>query len=173
VFLELGSQQFADPGKQTVGGADLPGAIGRAVLATLLPARRPRYSARNVKCPTSRYHARDDGRPALPAAITAVGITICTPPLDLRPGRTHRDRRTPRPPRPPTRRQRITVIMTADPGRDWPGSELAARLQVPPRNMLTQLAEWARLGFLARTGQGTYALNTTAADTPLTPAPDP
>jgi hypothetical protein len=155
------------------GPADLPGAIGRAVLDTLLPARRPRYSARNVKCTTSRYHARDDGRPALPAAITAIDITICTPPLDLKPGRTHRDRTTPRPPQPPTRRQRITAIMNTDPGRDWAGSELAARLHVPPRNMLTQLAEWARLGFLARTGQGTYSLNTPATDTSLTPAPDP
>ena len=45
------------------GPADLPGAIGRAVLATLLPARRPRYSARKVKCATSRYLNRDDGRP--------------------------------------------------------------------------------------------------------------
>ncbi len=97
--------------------AGLPGAIGRAVLDTLLPARRPRYSARNVKCTTSRYHARDDGRPALPATITAIDITICTPPVDLKPGRTHRDRRTPRPPQPPTRRQRITTIMNTDPGR--------------------------------------------------------
>ena len=46
------------------GPADLPGAIGRAVLSTLLAARRPRYSARKVKCATSRYLARDDGRPA-------------------------------------------------------------------------------------------------------------
>ena len=37
------------------GPVDLTGAIGRAVLATLLPARRPRYSARKVKCATSRY----------------------------------------------------------------------------------------------------------------------
>jgi Insertion element 4 transposase N-terminal/Transposase DDE domain len=155
------------------GPADLPGAIGRAVLDTLLPARRPRYSARNVKCTTSRYHARDDGRPALPATITAIGITICTPPLDLRPGRTRRDRTTPRPAQPPTRRQRITAIMNTDPGRDWAGSELAALLQVKPRNMLTQLAEWARLGFLARTRQATYALKTPTAYTPLTPAPDP
>lgn len=154
------------------GPADLPGAIGRAVLDTLLPARRPRYSARNVKCPTSRYHARDDGRPALPATITAVDITICIPPLDLAPGKTHRDRSTSRPPQPPTRRQRIMTIMSTDPGRDWSGSELAAHLQVKPRNMLTQLAEWARLGFLTRTGLGTYALNT-LADTSLTPAPDP
>jgi hypothetical protein len=155
------------------GPADLPGAIGRAVLGTLLPARRPRYSARNVKCTTSRYHARDDGRPALPATITAIDITICTPALDLRPGRTRRDRTTPRPAQPPTRRHRITAIMNTDPGRDWPGSELAALLQVKPRNMLTQLAEWARLGFLARTGQGTYALKTPTAYTSLTPGPDP
>ncbi len=155
------------------GPADLPGAIGRAVLDTLLPARRPRYSARNVKCTTSRYHARDDGRPALPATITAIDITICTPPVDLKPGRTHRDRSTPRPPQPPTRRQRIMTIMNTDPGRHWSGSELAGHLQVKPRNMLTQLAEWARLGFLTRTGLGTYALNTPTAATALTPAPDP
>lgn len=45
------------------GPADLTGAIGRAVLATLLPARRLRFSARKVKCATSRYLNRDDGRP--------------------------------------------------------------------------------------------------------------
>ena len=32
-----------------------PGTIGRAVLATLLHPRRPRYSARTVKSPASRY----------------------------------------------------------------------------------------------------------------------
>ena len=79
------------------GPADLPGAIGRAVLATLLPARRPRFSARKVKCATSRYLNRDDGRPPHPAAITAIDITISTPPLDLKPGRTRRDRTPPRP----------------------------------------------------------------------------
>ena len=61
------------------GPADLPGVIGRAVLATLLPARRPRYSARKVKCATSRYLNRDDGRPALPATITAIDIAITHP----------------------------------------------------------------------------------------------
>ena len=45
------------------------GRIGRAVLDGLLPARRPRYSARKVKCSTSRYHVRDAGTrpgPSLP-----------------------------------------------------------------------------------------------------------
>ncbi len=83
------------------GPADLPGAIGRAVLATLLPARRPRYSARKVKCATSRYLNRDDGRPAHPATITAIDIAISTPPVDLKPGRTRRERHTP--PAPPAR----------------------------------------------------------------------
>jgi hypothetical protein len=66
------------------GPADLLGAIGRAVLATLLPARRARYSARKVKCATSRYLNRDDGRPASLAAITAIDIVVRTPPTDLR-----------------------------------------------------------------------------------------
>ncbi len=158
------------------GPADLPGAIGRAVLAALLPARRPRYSARKVKCATSRYLNRDDGRPAHPTAITAIDIAICTPPVDLKPGRTHRDRSTPRPPRPPgpaTRRERIAAIITSQPPRDWSGHELAVLLDVKPRTMLTQLGEWARLGFFTRTGFGTYKLNTPPADTPWTIPPDP
>ena len=34
--------------------------------------------------------------------------------------------------------------------------------------MLTQLGEWARLGFITRTGFGTYKLNTPPAGTPST-----
>jgi hypothetical protein len=64
---------------------DLLGVIGRAVLATLLPARRPHYSARRVKCTTGCYHDRDDARPSLPTTITAITITMHTPPLDPAP----------------------------------------------------------------------------------------
>ncbi|MFN2536161.1 MAG: IS4 family transposase [Pseudonocardiaceae bacterium] len=137
---------------------DLLGVIGRAVLATLLPTRRARYSARKVKCATSRYLNRDDGRPAAPTTITAIDIAVRTPPIDLAP----RPRRYPPSPttRSPTRRQQITEIMNADSRRSWSGRELAERLQVKPRNMLTQLAEWTRLGWLTRTNAGTYALNT-------------
>jgi Insertion element 4 transposase N-terminal/Transposase DDE domain len=158
------------------GPADLPGVIGRAVLATLLPARRPRYSARKVKCATSRYLHRDDGRPAHPTTITAIDIAISTPPLDLKPGRTRRDRSTPRqpqPPRPATRRHRVTALMATEPNRGWSGRELAERLQITPRNLHTQLGEWAKLGFITRTGFATYALNTPPPDTPSTTAPDP
>ena len=47
--------------------------------------------------------------------------------------------------------------MASEPGGDWAGSELARRLGVRPQVMLTQLAEWARLGQLAKTGPGRYA----------------
>jgi hypothetical protein len=52
--LEAAREQVtAARGVCPTGPADLPGAIGRAVLATLLRARRPRYSARKIKAPTS------------------------------------------------------------------------------------------------------------------------
>jgi hypothetical protein len=140
------------------GPPDLPGAIGRAVLATLLPARRPRYSARKVNCATSRYLNRDDHRPSTPTTtITTIDILIPTPPLDLH---HSRDRNTARPPQPPTRRQHIIAIMNTDTTRSGSGQELATQLQVKPRTLLTQPAEWTPLGFLLRTDAGTYALTT-------------
>src|SRR6266568_3905469 len=130
----------------------------------LLPPRRPRYSARKVKCATSRYLNRDDGRPQQATAIDHVEITVLAPPPD-RPASRASQRRTrkkqpspPDPNRPSTRREKICQIMTGEPRSDWSGRELADRLGVHPRNMLTQLAEWTRLGFLAKTGQGRYAL---------------
>jgi hypothetical protein len=137
---------------------DLLGVIGRAVLGTLLPPRRPRWSTRKVKNATSRYLNRDDGRPDLPTTITAIDITLHTPTVDAswRP-------RSPKPTNPhagPTRRQRVTEVMKGDQPRPWSGRALAEHLGVKPRNMLTQLAEWTRLGFLTRTSAGTYTLPT-------------
>jgi Insertion element 4 transposase N-terminal/Transposase DDE domain len=150
------------------------GVIGRAVLATLLPARRPRFSARIVKCSTSRYHERDQHRPQSPATITTIDITLHTPPAGTGgPGRSRHKYARPRPPQPPTRRQQITAIITSHPPRDWSGKELAALLNVPPRNMHTQLGEWARLGFFTRTGFATYRLNTPASPASSTSVPDP
>lgn len=153
-------QLIAARGVCSNGPPDLLGVIGRAVLASLLPARRLRYSARKVKCATSRYLNRDDARPATPATITAIDIAVHAPPLDPGPVRACRDRSAPRPPQPPTRRQRVMAIMNGDPGRAWSGKELAEQLQITPRNLLTQLAEWARLGFLIHAGTGMYTLAT-------------
>jgi hypothetical protein len=50
--------------------------------------------------------------------------------------------------------------MRDDPSRPWRGCELADKLGIKPHNMLTQLAEWTRLGLLTRTNAGTYTLPT-------------
>lgn len=153
--------------------ADPLEAIGRAVLATSLPARRPRYSARQVKCATFRYRNRDDGRSHTVTAVTALDITVRTPALGRRLRRTRATPSKPRPPQPPTRRELITTIITSQPPRAWSSHELALQLQVKPRNLLTQLGEWARLRFFTRTSFGTYTLNTPPSTTSSTTTPDP
>ena len=52
----------------------------------------------------------------------------------------------------------LQELVNAKPGGDRAGHELADLLGIKPRNMLTQLAEWARLGLLTKTGPGRYAL---------------
>jgi len=154
---------------------ELTGVIGRAVLATLLPARRPRFSARKVKCATSRYLNHGDQRPHTVTAITAICITVRTPPLrDSASGRRPHRRTSALigPPR-PTRRQKITAIITSQPPRDWTPRELAIMLGVHPRHLATQLREWSLLGFFTRTGLGTYRLNTPKPPPPSTNGPDP
>jgi Insertion element 4 transposase N-terminal/Transposase DDE domain len=137
---------------------DLLGVIGRAVLATLLPPRRARWSTRRLKNATSRYLNRDDRRPHLPTNITSIEVVVHTP--SLHHGWRPRSRKPRNPNAAPTRREIITALMEHDPNRPWPGRELADRLGIKPRNMLTQLAEWTRLGFLTRTTAGTYQLPT-------------
>src|SRR6185312_13151726 len=158
-------QVTAARGVADSGDPDDIGRIGRAVLDGLMPARRPRYSARKVKCSTSRYHIRDQDRdqdrPCQSVTITRVQITIIVPPPD-RPAARSRSRKDQPPgpphPRPDSRRDQVTRIMASQPGQDWSGSDLADRLGIKPRNLLTQLAEWTRLGLLSKTGRGRYAL---------------
>jgi hypothetical protein len=156
------------------GPAGPAGVIGRAVLPALLPARRPRFGARKVKCATSRYLNHGDQRPHTVTAITAISVTVRTPPLH-RPVSRRPHRRSPaRPgPRRPTRRDMITAIISSQPPRGWSGHELAVLLGVKPRNMLTQLGEWSRIGFFTRTGFGIYRLNTPPAEASSTTGPDP
>ncbi len=61
----------------------------------------------------------------------------------------------------------------SEPHRDWRGRELAERLQITPRNLHTQLGEWAKLGFITRTGFAIYALNTPPSPESSTADPDP
>ena len=130
-------------GIEDPGDPDDIGRIGRVVLAGLLPARRARYSARKVKCSTSRYHVRDQDRPELPTRITRVQITIITPPPD-RPAARPRSRKDqppgPRQPRPDTRRE---------PGHPHHGQPARTRLgrtrpRGPARHQAPQHAHPAR-----------------------------
>jgi len=163
VITARGIEDPGDPGDP--GGT---GRIGRAVLAGLPPARRARYSARKVKCSTCRWRVREQDRPELPTRITRIQITIMAPPPD-RPAARPRGRTGqppgPRQPRPDTRRDQVTRLMAGQPGCDWAGRDLADLLGIKPRNMLTQLAERTRLGFLAKTGPGRYALPAPASAT--------
>ncbi len=75
-------------------GTDLVGRIGRAVLADLLPPRRPRTSVRKVKSPLSRYNKKDPC-PDPRTRITSITATINDP--EPKPRHANRNRR--RPPR--------------------------------------------------------------------------
>jgi len=140
-----------------------PGAITRAVLATLLPPRRPRYSTRTVKTSRSRYPTRPttsapaSTRPALPATITAITITITTPPPGQRPRpRRRKNYRA----RPGTYRHQVQTLMNTQPHRPWHHTELAATLHLDPAKLHIKLADWTRRGYLTRTKPGTYTLTT-------------
>ncbi|MEV7246604.1 IS4 family transposase [Streptomyces sp. NPDC093248] len=154
---------------------DFLGVIGRAVLATLLPARRPRYSARKVKSATSRYLNRDSDRPFKTTTVDTISVMIRT--SRRSPNRSQARRAgtapgTPHIPQRPTRRQRVTAIMSMDPKRAWDGRELAEKLGLKPKNLLTQLGEWVKLGFLVRASTATYSLipeTTTSSTTPNAP----
>lgn len=62
-------------------GVELVGRIGQAVLADLLPPRRPRTSVRKVKSPLSRYNKKDPYRPERSTTITNLTATINDPEL--------------------------------------------------------------------------------------------
>jgi hypothetical protein len=63
--------------------------------------------------------------------------------------------------------------MASQPGQDWSGRELASRLGVKSPNLLTQLAEWTRLGFLSKPAEaGTPYLVRPDRPAPPPTAPD-
>ena len=158
-------QLIAAPAIAPDDGRDRPGAIGSTVLATLLPDRRARHSARIVKSYHSRYDGRGhDARPRSRPTITAVDVAISTPRLRQPTPVKPRPAMPPGQPRADTRQHNVVAIMARGPQRAWCGDELAELLQVKPRNLWTQLGEWTRLGFCTRVRKGTYQL--AAPDTP-------
>ena len=166
-------QLVAAAGTRSEGPADLAGVIGRAVLATLLPARRSRYSARKVKCATSRYLSRDDG--------------LKNRYHDHRDQRHHRHPAAARPnqqaPAPPPDRPARPSAADPPPAHHrnhyQPATQRLERPRTRPdaRRQTPQHAHPARegalLGFFTHTGFGTYALNTPPAPASSTNEPDP
>jgi Insertion element 4 transposase N-terminal/Transposase DDE domain len=104
---------------------DLVGDIGRAALAKLLPARRPRISERKVKSPLSRYHQRPaTGRPSISSVITSIDIVICEPttgpasrPAPAKPRHRPRKRRDDARPARPAKRPTTTEPPAPPPDR--------------------------------------------------------
>ncbi|WP_406044058.1 IS4 family transposase [Micromonospora sp. NBC_00898] len=166
----------ADVVTQTV---DLVGQTGRAILARLLPPRRPRFSARKVKSPISRYHAHTDTqRPLTSTTITAVDVTIRQPsaptPQHAPAEKTPRPRPAkpanhPHPPAvpstsvgPPSRRSAVLTILRSTPGQAQRARDIARTLGVTGEPSLNsfcvQMSQWAHRGLLTKTGPATYMI---------------
>jgi hypothetical protein len=149
------------------GGTDPVGAIGRRVLAQLLPPRRPRVSTRKVKSPISRYNERlHDGRPDRSRTVTTLDIAILAPPPAL--ASVSRDDRLAAPA--DRRRQRVLSLLQEDPGRSWRPRDIARRLgDITLGTMYRQLSRWAESGLILKIGSGLYI----AMKDPPTPLPKP
>lgn len=79
IALETAKDLLVKAENVVTGSVDLVGDIGRAVLAGLLPPRRPRVSVRKVKSPLSRYNKKDPYRPGTSTPVTALDITVREP----------------------------------------------------------------------------------------------
>lgn len=144
---------------------DLPGDIGRAVLACPNPARRPRYRIRKLKSPGVRYGTDQPTHPNTTTTITEVAITIhppTAPTVNPNPG----NHQTPE-------KHEVIALINQHP-QPATLTEIAAALGITGRlhtNRLgTRLNGWVRRGSLTRTAPATY---TTTKPTPLTDTENP
>lgn len=140
--------------------------ITQAVLNNLLPPRRPRISARKVKCPMSRYGVTPhETRPLTSRNITHLGIVILPPP-----GHTPTAAPTAAADAARGRREQVLQLLRTEPGRDWSPREIADALQINHiRSLSAQLGQWVPQGFLNKAGRGRYTLHPQW----LAPAPSP
>jgi hypothetical protein len=164
---------------------DLTGDIGRAVLAGLLPPRRPRISVRKVKSPISRFHSRvTDNRPLTSQNITEFTVVIHPPDVAL-PSAPRRRRSWSRAPLPPAptqpqpaasegRQHRVLALLGENADRVWRGRELAHELGLTNLNSFrVQLSQWAGGGLINKVGRARYTLASPTLNTPLTRANTP
>lgn len=143
---------------------DLRGRIGGAVLAAPLPPRRARYSARKVKCPTSRYHRADRALPLTCTNIATVDITVHTPATGATaaaPPGPATDTATTTPTRPGQRQEAVLALLRAGPGRAYRARDLAAALGDTDNlnSFCVQMSYWARQGLFTKTAPATYMIS--------------
>jgi hypothetical protein len=173
--------------------ADLAGHIGAAILADLLPARRPRFSVRTVKCGISRYHTwnhHTDARPHTSTTITTVNIDIrepgqpAPPTSPIRSPRTRSARqaqprprpspatrpRTTDPAHPPKRWPAVLSVLRSTPAQPWRARDIAHHLgdTANLNSFCTQMSQWARQGLIHKTAPATYMITPRQG---LTPTP--
>ncbi|WP_328371445.1 IS4 family transposase [Streptomyces sp. NBC_00445] len=157
--------------------AGLVGRIGQAVLAHLLPARRPRISSRKVKSPIPRYARTDDRLPLNSTKIASITISVhaAQPSTPAFVSRRHPFSPTASHPRAPQSLpliDRTIVFLNSHPGRYWNATDLAHALAVNNINSFrVLLSRWAGQGHIAKTGRGTYTLNEDLAVLPPPPMP--
>ncbi|MFE3144003.1 hypothetical protein [Streptomyces scopuliridis] len=141
------------------------GSITRAVLAGLLPKRRPRTSQRKVKSPTSRYATvgHNDQRPPASQGIVSLTIGIHdathTPPITPTP--QHDQRRLTRGPgrTGDGPRNQTLQLMRAAPDRVWQLREIAKALgYANVKSLAALLGLWTTEGLLRRVSRGFYTL---------------
>src|SRR5207248_10473886 len=124
---------------------DHDGSIAQAVLAALLPARRPRLSARKVKCPMSRYGVTpNETRPLTSRSITKLDITVLAAveqPAGLPPHPTDTGRRP-----------QVFRLLVEAADRDWTPAQIANALKIEHvRSLSAQMGQWITQKFLVRT----------------------
>jgi hypothetical protein len=141
---------------------DPVGHIGRTILAALLPPRRPRFAARKVKSPISRYHTHtptDTTRPPTSTRITATTITIHPPDPHTR-WQPATSSTPPTPPSPPP--PAVLNLLQSAPGHAWQARDLAKTLGITDPKALNsfrvRLSQWSHRGMLTKTGPATYTL---------------
>ncbi|GAB2882842.1 hypothetical protein GCM10022245_17690 [Streptomyces mayteni] len=145
------------------GGTSLAGQCTNVAVG-LLPARRPRISARKVKCPMSRYGAKpNDDRPLTSRSLTHLDITVLAA--------SEQPACLPAHPTDTGRRAQVFRLLTDFPSRDWTPAQVAGALRIEHlRSLAAQMGQWLAQQFLVRTGQGRYRLHPQWSQDPGQPA---
>jgi hypothetical protein len=153
IALQAAADQIVNA-SNIVGSDDSGAGIARAVLGGLLPARRPRISARKVKCPMSRYGTTPhETRPLTSRSLTHLDITVLAAaeqPAALPPSPTDTGRRS----------QVFRLLAAADPDQDWSPRQIADALKIDHiRSLSAQMSQWITQKFLITSGHGRYRLH--------------